>query len=756
MSRSRSAAPRTPLASTTLDVAITDLVAEYVLRHRFENDGSTPIEAVFTFPVPLDAAFVGLRATIAGETLYAQVQAKRQASETYDDAIAHGHSAVLLSAPEPGVLCTSLGNLKPGESGEIELRFVTALRVADRKARFSLPLVHRPRYGTWALEDLDRPTHDFVVEHPLSATIRVHGLLATAPVSCVTHAVRFAQQDGVLELAIGHAMLDRDLVLSFELQQELPARVHLIEDGDSALGLLSCVLPPAPDQQRPLDLCLVLDCSASMHGDAMTQSRQALLAVVDALGPHDRIQVLRFGSTLTPWFRRPLLATAQVRDALRELAPGIDADLGGTNMGSALEYALKQFGPADAQRSRAIILVTDGAVQARDIDSARSDAHAMGVRVFVVAVGGCAAVEVLAPLAQSTGAVLERAVPAEPIDELVLCQFRRARCNGPVQVEAHWPDAQAAPIAMGIAYPGDALAVAASLPDGITGDVCIRAAALDFVLTMPIPAPSPAPALRALLGQQRYWLANADRRADIALRYGLLTEETSAVLVKQRADGERIEVMPTIIQIPEMLPDGMVCSADFFANDSDPDAADSLFIGVCSSAKPGGYIDVPHFLREDADEIPEAVLTCGASSPPEIGIAISAASAHRAFSALYRTLREHLLIPAIAAVTLARVLEELDTDLRPVALALIVASDVALDDPRAAVLLLRVLNTLLNGPAFSDDEEACLAVASHNSRAGRSARAVDNEDRAQRLHARVDALVRNGLPRSAGVASQAS
>src|SRR3546814_258169 len=108
MNRSRSAAPRTPLASTTLNVTITDLVAEYVLRHSFENDGSAPIEAVFTFPVPLDAAFVGLRATIAGETLCAQIQAKRQASETYGDAIAQGHSAVLLSAPEPGVLCTSL------------------------------------------------------------------------------------------------------------------------------------------------------------------------------------------------------------------------------------------------------------------------------------------------------------------------------------------------------------------------------------------------------------------------------------------------------------------------------------------------------------------------------------------------------------------------------------------------------------------------------------------------------------------------
>jgi len=758
MNRSRSTAPCTPLASTTLDVTITDLVAEYVLRHRFQNAGSTPIEAVFTFPVPLGAAFVGLRATIAGETLYAQIQTKRQASDTYDDAIAHGHSAVLLSAPEPGVLCTSLGNLKPGESGEIELRFVTALRVADRKARFSLPLVHRPRYGTWALTDLDRPSHNFAIEHPLSATIRVRGLLATAPVSCVTHAVRFAQQGDALELTIAGAMLDRDLVLSFDLLRELPARVHLIDDGDGALGLVSFVLPPAPapDQHKPLDVCLVLDCSGSMRGDAITQSRQALLSVVDALEPHDRIQVIRFGSTLAPWFSRPLLATAQVRDALRELAPGIDADLGGTNMGSALEHALAQFGPADAQRSRAIILVTDGAVQARDIDVAGMAARAMGVRVFVVAVGGCAAVEVLAPLAESTGAVLERAVPAEPIDERVLCQFRRARCNGPIAVEAHWADAQATPIAMGIAYPGDALAVAASLPGGITGDVCIRAAALDFTLTMPIPAPSPAPALRALLGQQRYALADADSRTEIALRYGLLSEETSAVLVKQRADGARIEVMPTIIQIPEMLPDDMMCCSSKGVMSSLLDIGDSLFAEDSGVDYSPGDLDAPHFLRTGANGIPDAVLTSGASSPPDLAFAISVASANAAFSALYRMLREHLLSPAISAVTLTRVLEQLDADLRPVARTLIVASSVALDDPQAVVPFLWVLHALLNGSAFSDDEEACLAVASHNSRAGRSAHTVHNEDDAQRLHARVEALIRNGLPGSAGVTPQAS
>ncbi|PIV33767.1 MAG: hypothetical protein COS34_05945 [Lysobacterales bacterium CG02_land_8_20_14_3_00_62_12] len=740
MNRNRSATPRTPLASSTLDVSITDLIAEYVLRHRFENDGSTPIEAVFTFPVPLDAAFVGMCATIAGETVRAQIQPRRQASTTYDDAIAQGHSAVLLSAPEPGVLCSSLGNLKPGESGEIELRFVTELRVADRKARFSLPLLHRPRYGVWSLEYLDQPSHDFALSHPLSATIRVRGLLATAPVSCVTHAARFAQQGDALELSIAGAMLDRDLVLSFELLQELPACVHLIEDGDAALGLISCVLPPTPRPAIPLDLCLLLDCSGSMNGAAITQSRQALLSVTDALGPDDGIQVVRFGSTLAPLFRRPLRATAQVREALRELAPRINADLGGTEMGGALQHALKSFGPADAERSRAIILVTDGAVQASQLVTARTSAQALGVRIFVVAVGGCAATEVLGPLAESTGAVLERAVPAEPIDALVLCQFRRARCDGPVQVEAQWANTQADPIAIGIAYPGDALALAACVPGAITGDVYIRAPALDFALTLPIPAPSPAPALRALLGQQRYWLSDAGSRAKIALRYGLLSAETSAVLVKQRADGEQIEVMPTTVVVPQMVPEDMdTCEA--------MDSCEAM-----DACKDMDACLMPRFLRRDRNHTPDAALAGLASSPDAPATTISAASAHLIFSELYRTLRAHLLKPVAVAVTLTSVLEQLPADLRPAARDLLLASGLALDDPRAAVATLRALNALLNDSAFSDDEEARLTIASH---VGRSTWAV-LDDHEARLQERLKALMKKGSAGSAVAVAQAS
>lgn len=553
----RSRKSSSPLASTALAVTITDLVAEYLVRHQFKNDGDVAIEAVFSFPVPLDAAFLGMQATLAGETLLAQIQPQRQASRTYDDAIADGNSAVLLSAPEPGLLNVSLGNLRPGESGEIELRFAAALRVADRTARFSLPLVHRPRYGTWRLEELETPSHDFASGHPMSASIRVEGLLASAPVNCVTHAARFARNGDALELSIAQAMLDRDLVLTFDLARELAPVGRLVADGDACLGLASFVLPARVEAPKPLDLCLVLDGSGSMSGDAIEQSRLAMGAVIEALGDQDRIQVLRFGSTVVSMFRRPLLATSRVRDALRELVPTINSELGGTEMGEALARALGQLGPVEADRSRAIILVTDGAVQTDDIAEAQAAALRAGVRIFVVAVGSSAGAEVLGPLAEATGAVLERAVPAEPISDGVMRQFRRSREAGTVEMRVTWPGSDAVPISMGIAYPGDAVSLAACLPAGVDGAIAIDAPSLGFSLRLPLGTCTAAPALRALLGQQQYRLAEREAREALAMRYGLLTKDTSAVLVKIRAENDKADGLPTIVSIRQMVPQGM-------------------------------------------------------------------------------------------------------------------------------------------------------------------------------------------------------
>ena len=613
MSRTKRSRPATPLAKSTLLVTITDLVAEYELRHVFRNDTDDAMEAVYSFPVPLDSAFMGMEAVLAGERLVAQVLPRQQASRNYDDAIGEGDSAVLLERLEPGMLCVNLGNLKSGEEGEIVLRFAAPLYTADGAARFTLALVHRPRYGRSCLDELDEPRNDFAVEHPLEATVRIQGLLARAPVNCATHGARFSTDGDVQCLRLNQAMLDRDLVLVFDLPPDFRAQGRLIADGEGVIGVLTFTTPKNPSSAEPCDLCLVLDGSGSMSGDAIAQSRDALRSISEVLEDDDRIQILRFGSRLVPLFRRPLKASARVREAMVSLMHTVDSDLGGTEMGEALDQsidALRALG-SESGRTQAIILVTDGAVQPGEIESAQARAIEAGIRIFVVAVGSSAGVDVLGPLAASTRAVLERAVPAEPIDEAVMRQLRRAREAGPLQVEIDWGSERASQLALDAVYAGDAVTAMAMLPTVQSLTPQVRLGLNVDAFRVHLESATEAPALRSLAGY-RAWLQAASReREQLALRYGLITNETSAVLVKVRAEGDKAAGLPNVLPVPHMVPEGMVARmmaprgmrgrvamsaaclsmARLPANGIDAQS----FSDVCAD----DYLDITSFLREE-------------------------------------------------------------------------------------------------------------------------------------------------------------
>jgi len=552
---------RSLLTRSRVDVTIDALLARYELRHGFHNHRIEPVEIVFTFPIPLDAAFLGMEATIGGVTRISRVQPRQEARETFDEAIAEGDSGVLLERLEPGLLCVDLGNLGPDERGEVVLRFAAALDVAGGTARFVLPLVHRPRYGRVRLDPASTPEPDFAVEHQLEAWIRVLGPFADAPVTCSSHAVRFERKEDALEMSLSYPLLDRDLVLAFELPDGASGAASLIADGGGAIGLLDLTAPVREPADEPLDLCLVLDGSGSMSGDAIAQARGALSAVVGLLRDEDRVQVLRFGTTVVPLLRRPLRATARVLEALRALVQVIDADLGGTEIEKALSAALDGLADGDGTRRRAILLVTDGAVQPHALDRSRERAVAAGVRIFVVAVGSSAGVDVLAPLAAATGAVLERTVPAESIDAAVLRQFRRARHAVPLAIEVDW-GAGARALPHPVVYPGDAATLVAFLPDPGPRPVYYRCGPADEPTTLTTGAATPDPPRRAWAGQQAYLHAggNTAEREALAMRYGLIAEETSAVLVQVRASGDKLDGLPAVVPIAPMRPAGMLRS----------------------------------------------------------------------------------------------------------------------------------------------------------------------------------------------------
>ncbi len=693
---------KSPLSHTHLEVHINDLLASYELRHQFRNDGSAPIEAIYSFPMPLDAAFGGMQARIGTRTRIAQVLPRAQAERRYDDAIADGEAAVLLEQLEAGMVCVSLGNLAPGEDGEIVLRFHCLLAVAGGYARFSLPLVHRPRYGRSRLDGWSAPSHDFSVEHPLSVAIRVSGLLAARPLACSSAGARYARDDADTRIEIPTALLDRDIALRFELGAQPLLIGRRADDGEGSIALFTASIPDLTDaDDQPTAFCLLLDCSGSMLGDAIEQSRAALKVVADALGEQDLLQVIRFGDVQKTLFRRPLKVAPSVRDALQALVGTIEANLGGTEMGAALDTALTQLEQhAGEMRERVVLLVTDGAVQPGSLDAALARAQALGVRIFVVAVGSSAGMDVLQPLAEGSQGVVERAVPAESIDVGVRRQLHRAR-HQPVRVAVRWQGGKGSSLPLAVSYPGDAVNIVAHWRDRQPRSAVLDIGAKRFVIEPSAVEASVAPGLRAWFGQRAHACAVGHKRAEIAVRYGLVTAETSAVLVAERAAGERFNQLPVQVSIAHMQPAGMVQGIySMHPSISSPGMTMRKIAMRVSASDNISYLDIPSFLRRQNDDVsprPAPAPVARASEVPVLPAALR--------DQLARIIAE-LLLDGASAMDSGRVLSQLDDGNRALAHAWLAVY-------AADGITLATLRHLLDAgaqPALDDEDEARLSL----------------------------------------------
>src|SRR5690606_22370675 len=105
---------------------------------------------------------------------------------------------------------------------------------------------------------------------------------------------------------------------------------------------------------------LVVDCSGSMAGDSIAQARLALERILDGLRTGDLFEIVAFGSTHRALFGRAEPVSPASLGRARQFVRELDADLGGTEIGSALRgaYAVK----AEACLSLDLLLITDGQV----------------------------------------------------------------------------------------------------------------------------------------------------------------------------------------------------------------------------------------------------------------------------------------------------------------------------------------------------------------------------------------------------------
>lgn len=159
--------------------------------------------------------------------------------------------------------------------------------------------------------------------------------------------------------------MDRDVVVRWAVAAPRVGVSVDVASAESFAGLspwafgLVTVVPPARVDDRtviPRDLILLLDTSGSMEGKPLGAAKSVALALIESMGPNDRLEMIAFSGTPRRWHVEPKLCDDAVRAEAAQWVGSLSAS-GGTEMRDGVMAALASL-RSDAQRQ--VVLITDG------------------------------------------------------------------------------------------------------------------------------------------------------------------------------------------------------------------------------------------------------------------------------------------------------------------------------------------------------------------------------------------------------------
>uniref|UniRef100_A0A673FIQ7 VIT domain-containing protein n=1 Tax=Sinocyclocheilus rhinocerous TaxID=307959 RepID=A0A673FIQ7_9TELE len=209
-----------PLKSISVELQVQDHVASVRSCLQYVNEEQRPLEAVFVFPLPADAAVCHFSARIGEQEIRAELQDRQSARDQYDDAVSSGQQAFLLEESEESsdVFRLSVGCLSPGQNASISIVYIIELSIqADHALRFCLPAVLNPRYTPAAAGVVPEVSSASVIPYTLSLSVEVRSSdrISRLESSCALDPLEFLDVQhthAMVNLSAGHRF-DKDVEL---------------------------------------------------------------------------------------------------------------------------------------------------------------------------------------------------------------------------------------------------------------------------------------------------------------------------------------------------------------------------------------------------------------------------------------------------------------------------------------------------------------------------------------------------------------
>ena len=545
------------------------LVLRMKLRQVYRNTTSDNLECVYTFPLAWGSVLLGMAVELNGKRMTGTVVEKKEAEATYEKAIQSGDLPVMLERSGKDLYTANLGNILPGDNVVIELEYAQLLRLEGGMLRLALPTAIAPRYGDehsqGGLAPHQTTAASPLAEYRLHVSLDIANPLAQATITSPSHGVqRVKYHNGVMVKLQDKAWLDRDFVLTLHGLKDMAfamASADATQPGQyTLLSSATAHWDAARTPPAPLRMKVLVDGSGSMQGDSNAQARDALDWLFHQLESQDEVSMTRFGNKPLHVLPRLQKCTEAYQRRLRSEARNLQADLGGTEMDSALQAVIRitteDERPVEAA---SILLITDGEVW--NIEHIVATVRQSGHRLFALGVGSAPAESLLRELAEVSGGACEMVSPQQSMQQAVARLLERMRhaCAIDCRLESDEELLYQSPSPREISQ-GDTVhqwAQSSRKPLAaprqrwtLSGQTLIHQAEqllwdTDGVLP------------RLCAAQRLHDITDAQRQRALAVQYQLVTPHTHFILVHPRAEGEKAQDLPLLQQVAQMQAAGV-------------------------------------------------------------------------------------------------------------------------------------------------------------------------------------------------------
>ncbi len=452
------------LTNTDVKGKISGNISRVEVTQTFQNPYDKPLEAIYVFPLPDQAAVDDMEIMIGDRVIKGNIKKREEAKEIYERARAEGRTAGLLEQERDNIFTQSLANIKPGEQIKVTIRYTESLKFEQGDYEFVFPMVVGPRYipGTAIdaagntvqvpaasrinppiLRPETRSGNDVSVSLQIDAGVPIRNLYSTS------HRIDVKNngETVALKLAAGDNIPNKDLIVRYKVSSDRTQPTILTTNTDQGSHFATYLIPAIAyraDQIVPKDVVFLMDTSGSQSGDPILKSRELMTRFINGLNPNDTFTIIDFASTTTQLSSYPLQNNAINRQKAMEYINKIDAN-GGTELMNGIN-AVTNFPTVNDGRIRSVVLITDGLIgNDNQVIAAVQKNLKPGNRLYSFGVGSSVnryLLERIAEMGRGTSRIVRQDEPTQEVAEKFFRQI-----NNPVltNIQVKWEGDGTAP-----------------------------------------------------------------------------------------------------------------------------------------------------------------------------------------------------------------------------------------------------------------------------------------------------------------------